>query len=214
MRTIVVGCVLLFAGRTPALGQGILDEFSYEGLAFSGFGIGAGRVATDRLTGEWMPVLMVDYGMIAPQVRVMFGASYFRGDLGVDEIAEFEASLGRVVQDPTNDAVIDIGQIRWTNVEATLDLQYVFAASPRLLPFLGAGLGVHVRDGSGPAIDETFVEDALDTIAAGANLSVGVETVLSDNFRFLLEARGGWTSELLLGSVRLGFMYRVLRGGS
>jgi len=103
----------------------ILHSLTLFGEMLRRVGLEVGRVASDRLTSEWTVGVRVDYGMIAPRVRVMFGANYFKGELDADEISRFEASLWRVVQDPTGEAVIDVGRITWTNVEANLDLQYL-----------------------------------------------------------------------------------------
>jgi hypothetical protein len=194
--------------------QGFLDQFSYEGLRFSGVGFEIGLVGTDRVTTEVSGAVRVDYGFIAPRVRVLVGGSYFKGDLSDSEIEEFQTSLQRVVIDPTGDARVDVGQITWANFALDMDLQYVFPGSPRYMTYLGVGLGVHVRNGGGAAIDDTFVEDALDTIAAGANISFGVQVAIVDHLDVTADFRGGLTSELLLASARVGLMYRVQgRGG-
>jgi hypothetical protein len=194
--------------------QGFLDQFSYEGLRFSGVGFEIGPVGTDRVTTEVSGAVRVDYGFIAPRVRVLVGGSYFKGDLSDSEIEEFQTSLQRVVIDPTGDARVDVGQITWANFALDMDLQYVFPGSPRYMTYLGVGLGVHVRNGGGAAIDDTFVEDALDTIAAGANISFGVQVAIVDHLDVTADFRGGLTSELLLASARVGLMYRVQgRGG-
>ncbi len=72
------------------------------------------------------------------------------------------------------------------------------------------GIGAHVRNASGTAIEDTFVEDALDTIAASADLSLGMEFALSNHFNFTTDIRGTLSSELIMASARAGFMYRIL----
>lgn len=199
----------------PALAaQDFLDQFSYEGLGLAGVGIDVGRVASDRLTSEWSLGVRVDYGMIAPRVRVILGASYFKGELASDEIAEFESRLERVVSDPTGDAVIDIGSITWTNLAAMVDLQYMFVASERFTSYVGVGFGIHLRNGAGTAIDNTFVEDVLDTVAAAASGALGIEVALTNLIHVMTEIRGGLSSELLLASVRAGVLYRLPGGRS
>ncbi len=192
--------------------QAFLEQFSYEGLGLAGIGVEVGGVASDRLTTEWSVGLRVDYGMFAPRVRLMFGASYFKGDLGQDEIDEFEQRLGGVVQDPTGDAVIDVGQITWANFETTLDLQYLFHTESRYTTYVGVGLGVHVRNSSGAAIEDTFVEDALDTVTAGVNGTLGIQIAVTDQVHFTTEVRGGLSGELRQASARAGFMYRLPSG--
>ena len=71
------------------VGQGALDEFSYDGLGFSGFGIELGGVASDRLESKLAAGIRVDYGNFSPQVRMVFGLSYFKSDFDVDQIAQF-----------------------------------------------------------------------------------------------------------------------------
>lgn len=191
--------------------QAFLEQFSYEGLGLAGIGVEVGGVASDRLTTEWSVGLRVDYGMFAPRIRLMFGASYFKGDLGQDEIDEFERRLEGVVRDPTGDAVIDVGQITWANLETTLDLQYLFPKGS-YTTYVGVGLGIHVRNGSGVAIEDTFVEDALDTVAAGVNGTLGIQIVVTDQVHFTTEVRAGLSGELRQVSARAGFMYRLSSG--
>ncbi len=208
-RALPIAAVLLLTSGS-ATAQSFLEQFSYEGLGFSGIGFDIGPVGSDRLTTEVSGGVRVDYGMIAPRVRVMFGANYFKGQLNQEEIVEFETQLLQNVQDPTGDATVDVGEITWSNIEATLDLQYVFPSGPRFLTYIGLGIGAHVRNGSGTAIDNTFVDDALDTIAASADLTLGIEFALSDNVNFTTDIRGTLSSELIMASARAGFMYRIL----
>lgn len=206
--------VAALVGPPGLAAQDFLDQFSYEGLGLAGVGIDVGRVASDRLTSEWSVGVRVDYGMIAPRVRVMLGASYFKGELAPDEIAQFESSLERVVRDPTGDAVIDIGRITWANLAAMVDLQYLFAASERFTSYVGIGFGIHLRNGAGAAIDNTFVEDALDTVAAAASATLGIEVAITNLIHVMTEIRGGLSSELLLASARWGVLYRLPGRGS
>ncbi len=202
---------LLLPGSLAA--QGFLEQFSYEGLRLSGIGFEFGAVVSDRLTTEPTGALRIDYGYIAPKVRVLIGGSYFKGAFNSDEIARFEDQLRRVVIDPTLDFVIDVGTISWADFEGSLDLQYVFSPAARVIPYVGLGLGVHVRDADGTAIEDTFVEDVLDTIAAGVTVSLGAEFVLSPAVRFTADVRGELTSELRTASLRGGFAYRIPQAG-
>ncbi len=192
-------------------GQGFLEGFSYEGLRFSGVGFELGVVGSDRLTTELSGGVRVDYGMIAPRVRLLIGLSYFQGDLDADEIAEFETRLRGVVVDPSRDFSIEVGTISWSDLAADFDLQYLFTNRGPFMPYLGLGFGAHVRNGSGAAIEETFVEDALDTIDAGLNLSLGMHIAMSGQWLLTVDARGGLASELRTAALSIGAMYRVPR---
>lgn len=190
-----------------ASGQGLLEQFSYEGLRLSGIGFEIGPQGSDRLVTRLSGAVRVDYGFIAPNVRVLLGASYFKAAFEPEEIASFETRLRRVVNDPTGDFTVEVGEITWTALSADLDLQYLFRAG-RVTSYLGLGLGAQVRDGDGEAIEGTFVEDALDTIQAGINLSLGGAVGLFPQVQLTLELRGVLTSELRTASGRGGLMFR------
>jgi hypothetical protein len=211
-RLLFATAVLFVPG--PLAAQGFFDEFSYDGLGFAGIGLVVGPIASDRVTTEVSGGLQIDFGMFAPKVRVMFGLNYFKGQLKQSEIDTFQNKLLEVVTDPTGDATIDLGQITWSNLAATLDLQYLFATGTRYAAHVGAGLGAHIRNGNGAAIDGTFVEDALDTIAASADLSVGFQFAVSPRLHLTTDFRGSLSSELLSGSARGGFMYRFQTGSN
>lgn len=204
--------VLLLIPR-PSEGQSFLEQFSYEGLRFSGIGVEFGAVASDRLTSEFTGAVRVDYGRIAPNVRVLFGVSYFRGEFNPTEIGKFEDGLARVVQDQPPGFTIEVGRITWSDIEADLDLQYVLEAGRRVTNYVGVGFAAHIRNGSGAAIDDTFVEDALDTIDAGLNLTFGTAIELIPAVRFTIDLRGGLASELRTAAARAGLMFRVAGGG-
>src|SRR5437588_734855 len=68
-------------------------------------------------------------------------------------------------------------------------------------------LGAHFRHGSGPAINGTFVQDALNEITAGLNGTLGAEFG-AKHWCFTLEARGVLSSGLSTASLRSGVMYR------
>ncbi len=200
--------ILLCLVPGPAAAQGFLEGFSYEGLRFAGIGAEVGVVMSDRLAADVIGSLRIDYGLIAPRVRTLVGVSYFRSRFDDAEIAEFERKLeGLVVTDAPFS--IDAGEVTWTNVAVDLDLQYLFATRTRVVPYAGLGIGVHFRDAAGAAIDGTFVEDALQTVAAALNLSAGVEVGLVPSLAVTVDARGVLSSGLLAGTLRGGFRIRL-----
>ena len=98
--------------------------------------------------------------------------------------------------------------IRDADVVADLDVQYALTESAAGAVFVGGGISVHFRNGSGPAIAGTFVEDALDEIGAGLNAMIGGELRLAGPWRGTAEARGVVASGLSSASLRVGVMYR------
>lgn len=206
-------CAVLSLAPAALRAQGFLEQFSYAGLRLSGVGIELGAIGSDRLTTETSVGLRMDWGFIAPKVRVLLGGSYFRGLFETQEIRTFENRLRLVVTDPTQDFTINVGDITWATLEADLDLQYLFAAQ-RLTTYLGLGIGVHVRDGDGVAIEGTFVEDALDTVEAGLNVSLGWAFQVIPHVQLTVDLRGSLTSELRAAAARGGLMFRFPGGGS
>jgi len=202
----------LLLAPTAAHAQGLLEQFSYEGLRLTGIGIEVGGVASDRLTTGPSVGVRIDYGLIAPSVRVLIGGSHYKGSFGREELGRFEQRLRSVVTDPTNDFTIDIGEVTWRTVQVDLDLQYLFP-SRGVTPYLGVGVAVQVHDGTGRAIEGTFVEDALDTVEAGLNVTVGTAVALARSLQLTAEVRGGLTGELRTIAARGGLMVRLPRRG-
>lgn len=190
--------------------QSFLEQFSYEHLQFTGIGVEGGVLVSDRLTREVTGAVRVDYGWIAPRVRVLLGASYFKADFQEPEVTRFENQLCRILT-PTGGCTIDIGSIEWSDWEADIDLQYVVGMAQRVSGYFGMGVGVHLMNGSGDAIAGTFVEDALDRVDLGINLSLGTQLQLVPSFFLTMDVRGGLATELRTAAARAGFMYRMSR---
>jgi len=189
--------------------QGVLNQFSYDNLRFSGIQVDAGPLGSSELTGAIAAGLRIDYGMIAPHVRVLLGLSYFRSQFDNQARARFEERLATLVNDPDSNFTIDIGRIFWSDIIADIDLQYQIPQGPGITTYIGLGASAHLRNGSGTAIKGTFVEDALDEVTAGFNATIGAEFALSKSWRFTLDGRGVVSSGLSTVSLRSGFMYRV-----
>src|SRR2546430_2193862 len=153
--------------------QGVLNQFSYDNLRFSGIQADVGLFGASNLTGALAGGVRVDYGLIAPKVRVLVGLSYFRSEFSDQARARFVQRLKSIVIDPSRDDTIRVGRISLSDVIGDVDFQFVFPQGQSATVYLGAGVGIHVRNGSGAAIKGTFVEDALDVITAGFNGSMG-----------------------------------------
>lgn len=199
--------VLLLLAATPLRAQEFLEQFSYEGLRFSGIAVEFGGILSNNITTRPIGGIRVDLGVIAPRIRVVVGGSYFKGDFKQERIAEFERRLEDVLAGCGCDS-ISVGSITQSNIELYFALQYLVPAAGRVRPYVGVGFSAHVRDGDGAVIDETFVEDALDTVAAGVDGAVGVDVAITPRVAVLAEVRGVLTSELQSASARGGLMIR------
>lgn len=197
----------LCAATTPARSQTILEQFSYENLKPSAIQFDLGPLGGNNIRGTLVGGARLDYGLVAPRLRVLFGLSYFNADFSSAARTRFEQQLRGVVIDPTHDDTIRLGRIRWSDVTLDLDLQYVLPQGHAVTAYMGVGLGAHIRHGSGAAINGTFVQDALDEITAGLNGTIGTE-IGARNWRLTVEARGVLSSGLSTVSLRTGVMYR------
>jgi hypothetical protein len=197
------------SGRLAA--QGVLNQFSYDNLRLSGIQLDAGLLGASDLTGATIGGLRVDYGRIAPKVRLLLGLSYFHSRFDQQAINRFERRLDSIVNPGTPDA-IDLGRISLSDIIGDIDFQFVFPQGHGVTAYLGTGISIHARNGGGAAINGTFMEDALDVITAGLNGTMGFEFNLSQAWRFTVDGRGVLSSGLRSVSLRTGIMYR-LRGG-
>jgi hypothetical protein len=209
-RSVIVMLAVWPSGRLAA--QGPLNQFSYENLRFSGIQADLGVLGASHLTGAVAGGLRIDYGRIAPRVRVLLGVSYFRSQFDQETRTRFEQRIRSLVIDPSGDDTVRVGRIYWGDVSGDVDFQYVLPQGSKATAYLGLGVGIHVRNGSGQAINGTFVEDALDVISAGLNGTIGLEFHLSPAWRFALDGRGTLSSGLNTASLRGGLMYRLRAG--
>ncbi|HLZ46480.1 MAG TPA: hypothetical protein VKQ05_12460 [Gemmatimonadales bacterium] len=210
MRSSIRAILLLSVVPSARLSaQGVLNQFSYENLRLSGIQVDAGLLGASELKGTTVGGVRLDYGRIAPKVRLLLGLSFFRSEFDQQTINRFEARLDSIAHPSTP---INLGRIRLSDLIGDVDFQFVFPQGHGVTAYLGTGISIHVRNGSGAAINGTFVEDALDVITAGLNGTMGFEFNLSPAWRFTVDGRGMVSSGLRTVSLRTGIMYR-LRGG-
>ena len=200
--------VLLAVGPSGRLAaQGVLNQFSYDNLRLSGIQFDLGVLGATELTGATVGGIRVDYGRIAPKVRLLLGVSYFHSQFDSKARDQFERRLDSIVNPSTPDT-INLGRITLSDIIGDIDFQYVFPQAHGVNAYIGTGISIHVRNGGGAAINGTFVEDALDVITAGLNGTIGFEFNLSHDWRFTVDGRGTLSSGLKAASLRTGIMYR------
>jgi hypothetical protein len=204
----------MFLSNIPTVqlsAQGVLNQFSYDNLRFSGLQFDLGVLGATELRGATVGGIRVDYGRIAPRVRLLLGVSYFHSQFDNSARDRFARRLDSIVNPSTPDT-INLGNITIADIIGDVDFQYVFPQAHGVTAYLGTGVSVHVRNGGGAAIRGTFVDDALDVITAGLNGTMGFEFNLSNAWRFTLDGRGTLSSGLKAASLRTGIMYRF-KGG-
>jgi hypothetical protein len=210
----IAAIAFLLSARAPErlCAQAILNRFSYDSLRPSGLQADLGALGATRLRGTIIGGVRLDYGYVAPHVRVLLGLSYFKGTFNQHAIDQLTRKLRSLVTDPDSNFTINVGRITWSDLTGDLDLQYVLPQGRSVSAYLGLGMGVHLRHGSGNAINGTFVADALGGVSAGLNGTIGADYAVGPRWRLTLEGRGVVATDLSTVSLRAGVMYRFRAG--
>lgn len=188
-RTLLLAALLgaaLPALAVPAAAQTLAD-YDYENLTFRGAGVDFGYVWANKVVDTEMFGVRLDLGYLGPGVRIVPSIAYWSSRLTGAELdtlaARINAQTGSVLQGS------DLGPIRWSDLSLSLDGQFVWNTPLRVLTFVGAGAGLHALNGQGAAVDDTFVEDLLDSITAGVNALAGFEFEPFSRIRLYAEGR-------------------------
>jgi hypothetical protein len=210
----VLFALLILMGARPLAAQGLAD-FDYENLGFRGASLDAGYIMPSRVESTSSFGGRVDLGFLGPGVRVTAGFSRWSSFLKAGEVRTLEERLEELIReqsdDPNLNPSVDLGDISWSDVALNLDAHVVWRVPFGVLTYLGLGGSTHVLRGGGAAIEDTFVEDLLDSIRAGFNLHGGLEIPVHRHFRLLGEARYEALQGLSYGQVRVGG--QVMFGG-
>ncbi len=185
----VVAC--LVAWTAPAAGQG-LSDYDYEDLSFRGIGVDIGYIWPNSVENTASFGLRIDLGYLGPGIRILPRVGYWSSDLDPEEVARLESRVVELVEEQNPGVpplTLDLGRVTWADVSVGTDAQFVWLVPYDILTYAGLGVAVHFRNGSGGAIHDTFIEDLLDSTAAGANLHAGLEIPVSTRLRVYGDAR-------------------------
>ena len=190
-------------------GQGLAD-FDYENLSFRGFSLEGGYIWPDRVDQTYTVGARVDLGYLGPGLRLVPGITYWSSTMKTGEVAELESKIQDLVFGSAAGVLPpDLGEIEWSDLAISLDGHFVWAIPFDLLSFAGAGITAHIMNGEGAAISGTFVEDLLDSVAAGFNVHAGLEYPFSDFLRFYGLGRYELMEDLRYGELRMGAQIMV-----
>jgi len=204
----LVGCLTI-----PIVGQaqGTLEQFSYDSVGFRGIQAGVGTMWSNKVETTPQFGLQIHLGEIASRVRIMLGVSYFKADLTDEEIRRLEEGILQVVDDPSGNATVDLGQVQWQDISLSGDVQYLIlgGGARRWQPYVGGGFSVHFRNGSGDRIGGTVIEENLDQLQIGLDLTAGTDVRLTRSLVLNLGLRGVLTGNLNTFTLGVGLGYRV-----
>ena len=192
---IVAGVVVTSAVPCEARAQDLAD-YDYENLSFRGVSFDVGYLYADNVADTRTLGVRFDLGFLGPGFRLMPGVTYWESTLAQTEVDQFETRLGTLTADQGGTVPpggFDLGVIDRSDIVMSLDGHYVWAVPLNLFFSAGVGVSAHFLNGSGSAIDDTFVEDLLDSVSAGFNLHAGLEYPITNRVRIF----GGSKVEVL-----------------
>jgi hypothetical protein len=100
-----------------------------------------------------------------------------------------------------------------SDIALETDLRWSPLRRAALRPYVGGAFGAHVINAENKFISGTFVESALDNIAAGITGLVGFDTAPLHGLSVLLQARYSLLSNTRFLSVRAGGSYYFSSAG-
>jgi hypothetical protein len=104
---------------------------------------------------------------------------------------------------------VSLGQIDWSDVAFDLDAHVVWRTPYDVLTFAGGGASVHFMNGTGNAIDGTFVEDLLDSVSAGVDVHAGAEYALHPRLRVYTTGRLEMLQDIKYASLSAGLRLQL-----
>lgn len=202
----LVSALILALLTAPAAAQSLAD-YDYDNLSFRGAGFDVGYIWPNKVDATPSYTLKLDLGFLGPAVRIQPSFTYWTSALKLRELERFAERLEQLP--PLRDQNItvdprDFGAVKWSDFSLAIDAQMVWTAPFDVYTYVGTGLGLHVLRGRGDAINDTFIEDLLDSTTAGIALSFGLEFEPVRQLRLYGEARYTAVTEVSYPGIRIG----------
>lgn len=206
MRKLLLVCCLMLASTSAVQAQTLAD-YDYENLTFRGFGFDYGYIWPNKVESTDQYSVRLDLGFLGPAVRIATTLSYWSSAFKEPELQRLADRLEQLpaLQEQGVDlSAADLGRVRWSDVSATVDAHMVWTVPGNIITYLGAGLGIHALNGRGTSIEDTFVEDLLDSISPAIAFSAGAEYQLVERIRLYGEGRYTLLSDIHYPGLRAG----------
>ena len=194
------------AAATPAGGQTLAD-YDYENLTFRGIGFDYGYIWPSKVESTDHYSVRLDLGFLGPALRVTTNISYWSSDLKTQELQRLADRLEELpaLQGQGVDlSAEDLGQVSWSDLSLGADAHMVWTVPLDIITYAGAGVGLHALNGRGSSIEDTFIEDLLDSTAPSLALTAGAEYQVLQRLRIYAEGRYTLLSDIRYPGVRAG----------
>lgn len=193
---------------TEERGGSVREALGIDRLQLSSVGAWGAWVKPADIEPTESVGVQADYGEPVPGWRIVVGVSYWKSRYEPGVVQRFADSLRAVVNDPTGDATVEVGRVSVSVLAATAEARWSpLRGRQRWRPYLGAGIGAYAQNAEGRPVSGTFIEDALDNIAAGIAASAGADVLLLPNLSFGMQARYDILSGSRFASLRAGASY-------
>ncbi len=202
-------CLGTFVMVGGAAGQELAD-YDYENLSLRGVTVEGGYLWADNVEDTESIGIKFDLGYLGPGFRLVTGVTYWDSRMAREELARWESRLSSLNSTQGGAAPpggFDLGIVDREDIQLSLDGHYVWRIPANLFFYTGLGFSAHILNGSGPAVDGTFVEDLLDSVAAGVNLHAGLEYATTDRLRLFTNSRVEVLGDLKYLEIRGGLSF-------
>lgn len=187
-----------------------MADYDYENLVFSGVGAHLMEVFPARTDPALGLNLRVDLGLLGPNVRITPGITYWSSQLRESEVERMETRIEAACdRGGVPCPGIELGEVEVSDLSFQVDAHYLWTTDYFVEPYGGVGVSLHLLNGGGEFVDDTFIEELLDAIAPGLDLVGGLEFPVAGNLRVLGEARAVLTGNTRYISLGLGGAWRL-----
>lgn len=189
------------------VGAQSLADYDYENLRLRGVGVDVGYIWPSNVEGTQVYSLRLDLGYLGPAVRIAPSLSYWNSQLKGEELDQLAERISEL--DPLQEQGVvlkgaDLGKVGWSDLSLSVDAHLVWTVPLRLMTYLGAGVALHALNGRGNVVDDTFVEDLLDSTSAGLAFMAGIEAQPLPALRLYGEARYTLADAVRYPGIRVG----------
>lgn len=205
--------------RTAGQATPVYRRFAPDQLRLTAVGASAGYALPDQSRGAMLYAVHADYGEIAPNVRVLFGVSYWTSRIRDDAVEALARAVGDAAGAPPGAPPVRLGRVRTSDVSLNADLRWrpgAFRGARLPLgirPWVSGGGGVHLLDVQGAPITGTFVERALDGVSFGIAGALGADLTLLPTVHLTAQGRYDLFHGAHFASARAGASYVLERRG-
>jgi hypothetical protein len=188
----------------PAASQGS-GGIDLDKLQITSLGLAYGRILPSQVVPTSLVAIQADYGNLSPEWRLVFSASFWQSHFRDDVVQGFVDTLQKSLSSPS--AHVIPSRISLYDASFGADVRYTPVYPGEIKPFVGFGFAAHVINAEGPLINGTFVERALDDIAAGLYVTGGISVKLTRHLGIEGAARGDLLSGFRSTQIRAGAAY-------